>query len=404
MNDSSKGVPLSQEFYQTQEELVTFRNKNKKLCIGIPNEAYREENRVCLTPQSVEVLVNNGHEIFLESGAGLASNYSDNDYSEKGCFIVEDKAEIYQCDIVLQLTPLSISEIELLKGRQVVLSALQLQNQSAENIRKMQQKKVTAIALEQIKDEDGFLPIIRSMSEITGISAIMIASEYLSKARKGKGVLLGGITGISPTEVVILGTGTAAEYAARAAIGLGAVVKVFDNSISQLRSLEERLGMRIFTSTFHSNALNKAMQSADVVIGALRLEKKYPEFMVSEEMVEGMKSGSIVIDLNIDRGRCFETSKMTSPQKPTYRIHDIVHYCVPNLPSNVSRTATLALSNICCPLLLDIGVNGGVDRYIRYNEGLRNGVYLFSGILTNTQLGGKLGILSKDINLLLAVM
>jgi alanine dehydrogenase len=378
--------------------------RRKQLVIGIPKEEYRGENRVCLTPQSVELLVNNGHEVVLERGAGLASNYTDKEYSENGARIVLEKKEVYQCDTVMQVSPFSSAEIDMLRGNQILFSALQIKSQCGDNVRKLMQKKVTAIALELVKDRDNFYPVVRSMAEIAGISSVMIAGEYLSKAHGGKGVMLGGITGITPTEVIILGAGTAAEYATRAALGLGAMVKVFDDSIYRLRRLEDHLGHRVFTSIFHPHVLEKALASADVVIGALRHGNQNIGYMVTEEMVEKMKPGSLIIDLSIDQGGCFETSMLTNHKDPVYKKHGVLHYCVPNVPSHVARTASLALSNICAPLLLNIGQNGGVHKFIKNDIGLRHGTYVYRGILTNRRLGDTFGILAKDIDLLLAAM
>jgi len=404
LSEGSKNFPLGHEFYQPKEEMLELERRRKQLAIGIPREDYRGENRVCLTPQSVEILVNNGHEVMLERGAGLASNYTDKEYSENGALIVNEKKEVYQCDVVMQVSPFSGHEIDMLKGNQILFSALQIKSQCGENVRKLMQKKVTAIALELVKDRDNFFPVVRSMAEIAGISSVMIAGEYLSKAHGGKGVMLGGITGITPTEVIILGAGTAAEYATRAALGLGAMVKVFDDSIYRLRRLEDHLGHRVFTSIFHPHVLHKALASADVVIGAMRYERDHAGFMVTEEMVQSMKQGSIVIDLSIDQGGCFETSMLTNHKDPVYKKHGVLHYCVPNVPSHVARTASLALSNICSPLLLNIGQNGGVHQFIKNDIGLRHGTYVYRGILTNRRLGDSFGILAKDIDLLLAAM
>lgn len=404
LSEGSKKFPLGHEFFNPKEEMLEVERKRKSLAIGIPREDYRGENRVCLTPQSVELLVNNGHDVMLERGAGVASNYTDKEYSDNGAIIVNEKEQIYQCDVIMQVSPFSSHEIDLLRGNQILFSALQIKSQCGENIRKLMQKKVTAIALELVKDQDNFFPVVRSMSEIAGISSISIAAEYLSKAHGGKGVLLGGVTGITPTEVIILGAGTAAEYATRAALGLGAMVKVFDDSIFRLRRLEDHLGHRVFTSIFHPQVLEKALGSADVVIGAMRNGRESSGFMVTEEMVEKMKPGSIIIDLNVDQGGCFETSMLTNHKDPVFKRHGVLHYCVPNMPSHVSRTASLALSNICAPLLIRIGDNGGVHPFIKQDTGIRHGTYVYRGILTNRRIGDTFGILAKDIDLLLAAM
>jgi len=404
LSDTPKNFPVGFEFYHPKEKLLEIEKSKKRLVIGIPREDYKGENRICLTPLTVEMLVNNGHEIIIEEGAGIASNYSDAEYSDKGAVIARTKAEIYQCDLVLQISPFSSEEIDLLKGNQIIMSALQVHCQCAVNIQKLMQKKVTAIAFEYLKDRDNHFPVVRSMSEIAGVSAIMIAGEYLSKGKGGKGVLLGGVTGVSPTEVVILGAGTAAEYASRAALGLGATIKVFDNSMFRLRRLEDHIGHRVHTSTFHPYVLTKALRSADIVIGALRYEGNHPGILVTEDMVKVMKAGSVIIDLSIDQGGCFETSEITTHKNPVFRKHDVIHYCVPNLASHVCRTASLAMSNICAPLLLHIANNGGLHEFLKTDMGLRHGTYIYRGILTNQRLGDCVGIQSKDINLFFASM
>jgi alanine dehydrogenase len=404
LGEETGSFPIGKEYHFPKEEMLELERRRKSLLIGIPREDHKAENRVCLTPQSVEILVNNGHEVLVEKDAGDAANYSDKEYSEAGGRVVETKKEVFQADILLQVAPLSSDEIDMLKGEQLILSALQLKSQCGENIRKLMQRKVTAIAYEYLKDPDNYFPVVRSMSEIAGNTSMMIAGEYLSKAHGGKGVMLGGVTGITPTEVVILGAGTAGEYAARSALGLGATVKIFDNSLRRLRRLEDHLGQRVVTSIFHPHVLAKALASADVVLGALRYEEGVPRYLVTEDMVRSMKPGSIIIDLSIDQGGCFETSFLTNHKDPVYKSHGILHYCVPNVPSRVARTASLALSNIFTPLLLRIGESGGVNYIIKEDKGVRHGTYIYRGILTNLRIGETFGILAKDIELLLAAL
>ncbi len=404
MDKKSQTCHVGHQFYQAQEEILELKCQSKKLEIGIPCEKYRGENRICITPQSVKVLADHGHRIVMEQGAGQASNYTDMQYSESGAILVKEKKEVYQCDLVLQVSSLSAEEIDLLRGNQFLFSALRIQNQSSENIKKLMQKKVTAMALDLLKDRDGSYPIIRSMSEIAGISSIMIAGEYLSKQHQGKGVILGGITGISPAEIVILGAGTVAEYASKAALGLGAMVKVFDDSIYRLRRLENRLKHRLFTSIFHPHVLAKAISSADLVIGAMHFGKNQNKQKISENVVKQMKQGSVIVDLSIDEGGCFESSKPTTHNNPVYKLHGVLHYCVPNVPSRFCRTASLALSNICTPLLLNIGHNGGVCELLKNDNEFRDAAYVYRGILTNRVLGDILGMQSKEIDFLLAAM
>jgi len=395
-------INLEQGFLSPQEELLELIKNNKSFKIGLPNEQDKFENRISLTPQAVEILVKNGHQIFIEKNAGLASNYKDYQYSEVGATIVKTKKEVYTSDIVMQVSPFTSDEIDILKGNQLIISSLHLKSQTKENINKLIRKKITAIAHEFVRDQDGYLTVVRSMSEIAGNSAIIIAAEYLSKSHGGKGVLLGGITGITPTEVVILGAGTAGEFAARTALGLGAIIRIFDNSIFRLRRLNDHLKGKIITSVFHPHVLAKALLSADVVIGALRNDDNMCYPPVTETMVKSMKEGSVIVDLSIDNGACFETSSLTNHKKPTFLKHNVLHYCVPNVPSHVSRTSTLALSNIFSPLLSLLAYAGGVDQIIRNDIGVRSGVYVYKGILTNKKVGDVLGLMSKDINLLLA--
>jgi alanine dehydrogenase len=385
-----------------QEELLASGKKYKKLTIGIPKEKHLIEQRVSLTPEAVEVLVDNGHEVLLESKAGEGARYNDTDYSECGAFIIESKKQVLNADIIIKVSPLEIKEIEMLKGNQVVLSSVHISKQSEEYIRGLMDKKVTAFAIEQIKDERDCYPVIQSMSAISGISAINIAAELLSNQSGGKGVLLGGISGITPTEVIIIGADTVAEFAARAAIGLGALVKVFDNSPQKLEELQRYLGQRLHTSIFHPKVLRRALKSADVVIGALNLWDTGPRYFVTEDMVKEMKKGSVIIDLSIDQGGCIETSEYRTLPEAMYIKHNVIHYTVPNLPSRVARTASIALSNILSPILVTAGSSGGFKPFLKANLGVRNSIYIYNGILTNEYLGNHLGIPSKDINLLMA--
>jgi len=384
-----------------REELYKRCPRNIKLNIGIPDNSASIEYSVPLTPQSVELLVNNGHDVFVESGAGKEANYSDKAFSDSGAVICKSAGEIFQCDIILKMAPFTQEESESMKGNQLLLSPLYLTLQTQESVRRLMRKKVTAVGFEYMKDENGIFPVERIFSEIMGNTAMVVASEYLSTARNGKGVILGSVTGISPTEVVILGSGTAAEHAARTALALGATVKVFDDSISKLMDFQSRLGQRVFTSVFHPKALRKAMKSAEVVIGALSMNE-VPKMIVPEEMVEGMKENSIIIDLNIIQGGCIETSKMTNLKKPTYIEHGVIHYCVPNMTSRVARTTSIAVSNILTPMLLEIGQSGGVNQYVKTNRGFCEGIYVFNGVLTNQDIGEVLNIPVTDINLLMA--
>jgi alanine dehydrogenase len=395
-------VSLTQSAMMPQEETLEIARKKGKLFIGIPKEITFQENRVALVPDAVALLVNNGHHIVVESNAGKAANFQDNDYSEAGAEIVYSPEEVYKANIILKVAPPSPEEIAMMQLNQTLISTLQLTVQPENFIKQLMAKKVTGIAFEWIKDDDGIYTVIRSMGEIAGLTSILIAGEYLSNVNNGQGSILGGISGISPTEVVILGAGSVGQSAARAALGLGATVKVFDNSISRLRRLQSDLGTRVFTSVIQPRVLAKHLKSADVVIGAIRGKQGPTPMIVTEDMVSEMKAGSVIIDVSIDQGGCIETSEVTNHTKPVFRKYGVTHYCVPNIASRVSRTASYALSTIFAPILLSIGEEGGVNNMLRRDEGVRNGIYLYNGILTNKVLGDMFKLPYKDINLLMA--
>lgn len=384
-----------------QEKLQAVGNKKKRLYIGIPKEISMQENRVALVPEAVQLLVNNGHKVVVETGAGKASNFEDNEYSECGASIAYSTKEVYEADLILKVEPLSDEEMAYLKPKQVLISAMQLNVQPKNYIKNLMAKKVSAIAWDYVADEDGVLPIVRSMGEIAGTTSVLIAAEYLMNT-KGQGIMLGGITGVSPTQVVIIGAGTVGEFAAHAALGLGADVRVFDHSLTKLRRLQSALGKRVSTSTIQPKVLSKALMRADVAIGAVRSNTGRTPCLVSDEMVRNMKGGSVIVDISIDQGGCFETSRVTNLDKPTFKKYDVLHYCVPNIASLVSRTASHALSNVIAPLALQIGDEGGIENMIRNHVGIQNGVYLYNGTLTNRYLGDSLNLPFKDLKLLLA--
>lgn len=387
-----------------QEEMLEVGRKKGQLFIGIPKELSFQENRIALVPDAVALLVNNGHQIVIETNAGKAANFEDKDFSEAGAQIVYSPEEVYKADIILKVAPPSPAEIEMMQRKQTLISALQFAVQPANYVKQLIDKKVTAIAYDYIKDRDGIYPIIRAMSEIAGNTSILIAAEYLSNLSIGQGSMFGGITGVSPTDVVILGAGTVGEFATRAALGLGASVKIFDNSVYRLRRLQSDLGMRVFTSLLQPKVVSKALKTADVVIGAIRAPHGRTPCVVSEQMVMEMKYGAVLIDISIDQGGVFETSEITNHTHPVFRKHGVIHYCVPNIASRVSRTASYALSNIFAPILLSIGEEGGIDNMLRRDAGVRHGVYVYSGILTNRFLGETYHLPYKDIDLLMAVI
>jgi alanine dehydrogenase len=404
MNDKGKNgkVNLGNTAFMPKEEQLETAVRYKRISIGIPCDTRDEEKRIGLTPEAVTLLVESDNEVILQKGAGNGANYSDKDFSESGAVITDSPARVFSSDVIIKVAPFNEKEADYLKGNQVLLSYLNVLKLSEDTLARLIRKKVTAIAFEKIRDSNGVMPIIESMSEIAGVTSILIASDYLSNHHGGKGVMLGGVTGITPTEVIILGANTAGEYAARAALGLGSQVKVFDSSLNQLRKFETLVGQRLQTSGFHPQVLKKALKSADVVIGAIELEDLKPWYYVTEDMVRSMKKGSVIVDLSIDRGGCIETTECRALKDPVYEKHGVVHFSAWNLPSRVARTASIALSNIIAPLLQNLAGSGNMTQLLKNDPGVRNGAYLYNGILTNETLGQKFGILSKDLNLLLS--
>jgi len=387
--------------FMPREEQLEVSQRHKSISIGIPCDKGDDEKRIALTPEAVGLLIENGNEIIIQKGAGAGANYSDKDYSEFGAIITDSPARVYSSDVVIKVAPFEEFETEYLKGNQTIISYLNVLKLSEETLAKLIRKKVTAIAFEKIRDSNGVMPVVESMSEICGIASILIASDYLSNHHGGKGVMLGGITGVTPTQVVIIGANTAGEYAARAAIGLGSEVMIFDESLHRLRRFQNLLGQRLKTSTFHPQVLAKALSSADVLIGAIELEDLRPWYFITEDMIRLMKKRSVIIDLSIDRGGCIETTECRPLKDPVYEKHGVIHFSAWNLPSRVARTASIALSNIFSLLLQNIADARSITQLLKMDAGLRNGAYLYNGILTNETLGQKFGILSKNLDLLL---
>src|SRR5690554_11896 len=392
-------TPFSKQELFPQEEKLEISIRKSNLFMGIPKEVTFQEKRICLTPEAVNTLTNNGHRILMEAGAGMGANDSDKEYSEAGAEITTDTDKVFSCPILLKVEPPTSEEIGKMNDNTLLISAVQLKTREKVYLEALQKKKITAIGFEYIKESDGSYPLVKSLSEIAGSASIMIAAEIMGNHQSGKGLLLGNITGVAPTEVVILGAGTVAEHAAKTALGLGASVKVFDNSLTKLSRLQSQLRQRIFTSTIQDKLLLKALRRCDVAIGALKGKNRSP-IVVSQTMVEHMKPGSVIVDVCIDTGGCFETSEVTTHKNPTYTAHGVVHYCVPNIASRYSKTASQTISNILIPYLLEIGEYGGIETAIRCNNGLRNGVYSYHGVLTNKKVADWFGLSSRDINLI----
>ena len=388
--------------YETQEEVLDIRHRSKPLMIGIPKEVAFQENRIGLIPEAVSVLVANGHKVLIEHNAGAGSRFSDNDYSEAGAQIVFDKEAVYKCPILVKTAPPVEADLPFLQMHQTIISPLHLTALEKGVMEKLMAKKITALAIENIKDENQNYPILRSMSEIIGSAVMLIAGQYLSSFNQGKGVLLGGISGVPPTKVVIIGADIIGEFAARNALALGASVKVFDNNVSRLQRLQNNLGQRVWTSVLEPKILAKQLKTCEVAIGALRNDISRAPIVVTEEMVAAMRSGSIIIDVAIDRGGCFETSELTNHENPTVIKHDVIHYGVPNIPSGFARTASQAISNVLMPLLIQIGDQGGLEEIIWQQIHLREGIYLYKGAVTDFFISQKFDLKFTDLNLLIA--
>jgi alanine dehydrogenase len=389
--------------YVPLEETLEITPSQKSIFIGIPKEISFQENRVPLTPESVSVIVSNGNKVMIEHNAGEHAHYTDNDYSEAGAIISYDKAEIFKADMIIKSAPISEDEVCLLQPNQVVISPIHLPFLKASMLEQLMKKKIIAIAFDSIKDDSGTYPIVRSMSEIAGSSAIMTAAKYLSSEHNGKGLLLGGISGIPPAKVLILGAGVVAEFAARTAIGLGASIKIFDNSIYRLMRIQNNLGRRLYTSILDPKSLAHELETTDVVVGALKPINGVTPVVVTEQMVANMKNGSVIVDVSIDRGGCFETSRATTHEHPIYKKHDIIHYCVPNIASGVSRTASKAISNVLMPILLRCSELGGIENVLQSKQGIRNGVYLYKGCITSQAIAKRFNLKYTDLDLLMSL-
>jgi len=385
-----------------QEEMLEVKQNKKCISIGIPRDDAKNESRIAITPQAAEILVGNGFSIYMERDAGVGANFTNERYADVGVVICDSKSEVYAADVIIKVAPFSKDDVPYIREHQTIISSYIINDDARSTIKELIRKKVNAIGFEYICDLNGNFPVDNSLCEIAGSVSIMVASEYLSISSNGKGVLLGGITGISPAEVVILGANTAGEFAARTALGLGATVKVFDDVQQRLVDIQHNIGQRIFTSNYQPLALKKALSSAEVVIGAIQLVECGTGFYVSEEMIKEMNPGAVIIDLSINQGGCFETSRCTTLENPTYKKYGVIHYCVPNITARVARTSSIALSNIFTPILIKMGECGTISRFLKNDFAVRQGTYLYNGILTNKYIGQQFDIPSKNIDLLTA--
>ena len=390
--------PFSKEQLLPQEERLELNQIKKEFIIGVPKECDINEKRICLTPDSVSYLVLNDYKIFIESGAGIGSNFSDLDYSEAGAKIVKTKEEVYKCPVILKIAPLTDIEINLIEPNSVLISALELKKESFSYITNLINKKITSIAFEFIEEDDGYLPVTDQLGAITGQAAVLISSELMSNINiNGKGLFLGNISGVPPTEIVIIGSDKTAQSAVLTATKLGARVKVFSNSIYKINKIQKLIGNPIYSSTIQKKQLSKALMRCDVAIGTIKSNTN-SDAIISEDMIVNMKKGAIIIDVSIDTGGTFQTSKLTNHDNPTFVKHDVIHYCVPNIPSRYSRTSSLCLSNIITPYLVKSVKFGSFENFIRNNNSFKKGVYLYNGLNTNKIINQILNIRYNDIN------
>ncbi len=392
----------TQSALATQEAPLTVKTTKNNLLIGLPREVSLQENRIALTPEAVAILVRNGHDVVYEKGAGLSAKFADTEYSEAGAQLVYSTREVYEANLILKVEPLVEAEFDYIRSGSTLISAINLPAHDRNYFEKLNEKNITGLGYEYIEDQSNGLPVIRSMSEIAGSAVMLIAGEYLSNASNGRGIILGGITGVPPTKVVVLGAGTVAEYVARAALGMGADIKVFDKHLYKLQRFKYAVGQQVYTSIIDSDTLGEAIERADVVIGAMRAEDGLSPVVVTEEMVGRMKENSIIIDVAIDQGGNFETSRMTTHKNPTYKVHGVIHYCVPNIAARVAHTASTALSNIFLPFLLQTGTIGGIEEMMYANRWFMKGVYCHNGTLTNANIARTFSMRYKDLELLLA--
>jgi len=392
--------PFSKQQLLPQEETLEVLKQKGELFIGLPKEIQFQEKRICLTPDAVNAITAHGHRVLIEAGAGEGANYTDLEYTNAGGEICKDTKKVFACPLILKIVPPTLAEIAMLNPQTTVISALQIKTQNKKYFEELAKKRITAIAFEYIRDEDGKYPAVRSLSEIAGISSILVASELMATTNKGNGLMFGNISGVPPVEVVIIGAGTVGQFAARSALGLGANIKVFDNSITKLRNIQTNLNRTIYTSTLQPKNLLKALKRCDVAIGATRGLDRSP-VVVSNSMVENMKKGAVIIDVSIDTGGCFESSEVTTHAKPTFEKYGVIHYGVPNIPSRYPRTSTISISNIFTPYLLKLGEDGGLEHSLRFDKGLRNGLYMYHGILTNKSVGDWFNLQYNDINFLI---
>jgi alanine dehydrogenase len=360
--------------------------------IGIPKETILEEKRIALAPAGVDSLIRAGHTVYIQSGAGDGSHFTDEDFRSIGATIVYNCEEIYlRAEMILKVAPLTEPEAMLLQDNQILFSSLHLVVGRRKILDILLSKNVTAIGYELIEEGDR-LPILHSMSEIAGQLAIQVAERYLeSYSQAGRGVLLGGITGVAPAAVVILGAGVVGTTAARTALGRGAQVIVLDKDLNRLRSIDQTFSKKVTTVVANPYTISRGVKFADVLIGAVLIKGEKTPHLVTEEMVKQMKKGSVIVDVSIDQGGCIETSRITTFSEPIYVLHDVIHYCVPNMPALVARTASYGLNNSAINYITNIADNG-LSHALMGDQGLAKGVCTYRGYVCNEPIANSFNL------------
>ncbi len=388
---------------KTLPKEIDLLQKSKKTKIGIPAEIIIDEKRIAIIPDDVATLVEMDIEIYIESGAGEGANFTDLEYSEAGAIITTDKKQVFShCDIIIKITPLTDIEIDMLGTNKILISALHLSTLKADKIKKLQEKRTTCLAYELFNDSNNFNPFLHIIGEIIGSSSVMIAAELMSNVYGGNGLMLGGLTGLPPAEVVILGTDISAKYAIRIATGLGANIKVFDYTIENLINFHNIFGQHLYTSILNYKTLSKSLNTADVVINTLEKQAQQ-DYILPLEFLTYMKTGAVIIDLKVDSGSVIESSHITTFENPTFVKSGVIHYCVPNMASRVSRTSSVAISNILLPFLINILNSGSIIHSLQSSISCRNSTYLLKGVLTDKTIANTFKMDFTDINLIIHI-
>ena len=351
------------------------------MMIGVPKEIKDHEYRVSVTPEGVRALVHAGHEVVVEPSAGVGSGYSDEEYRQAGGNIADSKEEVFRAaSLIVKVKEPQLSECPLFRPGQVLFTYLHLAASSGLT-KALLEAKITAIAYETIEAKDGTLPMLKPMSEIAGRMSVQVGARYLEKAQGGSGLLLGGVPGVEPANVVVLGAGVVGSSATRIAVGMGAQVTVTNLDIERLRYLDDIYKGRIVTRASTQASIEESVVAADLLIGAVLVPGARAPKLVSRRMVTKMKSGSVIVDVAVDQGGCVETTRPTTHSNPVYTVDGVLHYCVANMPGIVPRTSTQALTNATLPYLLKLA-SAGVEAAIRADAGLANGVNLLEGKVT----------------------